>query len=212
MSMTVMPFVPLDSGDHLDVEEFHRRYCARPDIKRAELVEGVVYVGSPVGPLHAEPHAAVVGWLSAYQARHPDLNLMDNVSLRPGGENEVQPDACLFRGPPIGNVRYVGNQYIEDVPELVVEVAVSSVSYDMFEKLRMYERAGVPEYVVWQVHDQRIIWFRLQDGRYLPVEPDERGVIESSVFPGLRLAVATMLAGDNAGVLAELERQQERDR
>jgi Uma2 family endonuclease len=137
---------------------------------------------------------------------------MDNVSLRPGGENEVQPDACLFRGPPIGNVRYVGNQYIEDVPELVVEVAVSSVSYDMFEKLRMYERAGVPEYVVWQVHDQRIIWFRLQDGRYLPVEPDERGVIESSVFPGLRLAVATMLAGDNAGVLAELERQQERDR
>jgi Uma2 family endonuclease len=204
MAFTVIPFVPLDSGDHLDVEEFHRRYSARPDIKRAELVEGVVYVGSPVGPLHAEPHATVMGWLGAYKARTPGLRLMDNVSLRPGGENEVQPDACLFRTPPAGNVRPVGNRYIEGVPELVAEIAVSSVSYDMFEKLRMYERAGVPEYVVWQVQERRIDWFRLQNGRYVRVEPDERGVIESAVFPGLRLAVTKMLAGDDAGVLAEL--------
>jgi Uma2 family endonuclease len=204
MAYTVIPFVPLDSGDHLDVDEFHRRYSARPDIKRAELVEGVVFVSSPVGPLHAKPHGAVMLWLGTYQARTPGVEMMDNVSLRPGGENEVQPDACLYRVPPVGNVRPVGNRYIEGVPELVVEVAVSSVSYDMFEKLRMYERVGVPEYIVWQVHEQRIEWFRLEHGRYVRIEPDARGVIESAVFPGLRLAAAKMLAGDNAGVLAEL--------
>jgi Uma2 family endonuclease len=130
--------------------------------------------------------------------------MMDNVSLRPGGENEVQPDACLYRAPPAGNVRAVGNRYIEGVPELIVEVAVSRVSYDMHEKLRMYERVGVPEYIVWQVQERHIDWFRLENGRYVRVEPDERGVIESAVFPGLRLAVTKMLAGDDAAVLAEL--------
>jgi Uma2 family endonuclease len=65
----------------------------------------------------------------------------------------------------------------------------------------------VPEYVVWQMREQRIDWFRLQDGRYVRVEPDARGVIESAAFPGLRLAVPKLLAGDNAGVLAELEGQ-----
>jgi Uma2 family endonuclease len=205
MSTTAIPFVPLDSGDHLDVEEFHRRYSARPDITRAELVEGVVFVSSPVGPLHAKAHGAVMLWLGTYQARTPGVEMMDNVSLRPGGDNEVQPDACLYRTPPAGNVRSVGNSYIEGVPELIVEVAVSSVSYDLYEKLRMYERAGVPEYLVWQVYEQRIDRFRLENGRYVRVEPDERGLIESTVFPGLRLAVAKMPAGDNAGVLAELD-------
>ena len=32
---------PLESGDHLTRHEFERRYQARPDIKKAELIEGV---------------------------------------------------------------------------------------------------------------------------------------------------------------------------
>ena len=38
----------IESGDRLTRAEFHRRYDAREDIKKAELVEGVVDVGSPV--------------------------------------------------------------------------------------------------------------------------------------------------------------------
>jgi Uma2 family endonuclease len=49
-----------------------------------------------------------------------------------------------------------------------------------------------------------LTWFRLTDGRYVEVEPLERGVIESAVFPGLRLAVTKLLASDQAGVLDEL--------
>jgi Uma2 family endonuclease len=58
---------------------------------------------------------------------------------------------------------------------------------------------------VWQVLDDAIHWFRLQDGEYLRVESDSRGVIESAQFPGLKLNIPKMLAGDLAGVLAELE-------
>jgi len=47
MSVHTKTTVSLESGDHLTHEEFHRRYLERPDIKKAELVEGVVYVSSP---------------------------------------------------------------------------------------------------------------------------------------------------------------------
>jgi len=47
-------------------------------------------------------------------------------------------------------------------------------------------------------------WFRLEDGGDGEVMPDARGVIESAVFPGLRLAVEKLLAGDDAGVIAAL--------
>ena len=200
-------FVPLESGDRLTVEEFPRRYCARPDIRKAELVERVVYVASPVGPLHAEPHSAMNWWLRSYWVHNPDVRVMSEVSLRPGGENEVQPDVCMFRGGPESKVRLVRNRYIEGVPELVVEIAASSASHDLHDKLRAYERAGVAEYIVWQVYEQRIVWFRLRDGVYVRIEPDAAGVIESEVFPGLRLHVPAMLAGDGATVLAEVERR-----
>jgi Uma2 family endonuclease len=195
----------LESGDRLTREEFHRRYCTRPDIKKAELVEGVVYVASPVRSLHAAPHARVVVWLGTYQARTPGTRLDDNATVRLDGRNEVQPDACLWREEPDGP-RLSADGYIEGAPQLVVEVAASSASYDLHDKLNAYRRNGVLEYVVWRVLDGAIDWFRLEAGEYVRVAPNERGLIESAHFPGLRLDVAKLLAGDVAGVLAELER------
>ena len=96
--------------------------------------------------------------------------------------------------------------YIEGAPQLVVEIALSSASYDLHDKLRAYRRAGVREYIVWRVLNQAIDWLRLDEGEYRKIEPDTDGVIESSIFPGLRLYVTKMLAGDDAGVLAELTR------
>lgn len=46
----------LENGDHLTRAEFERRYDAMPGLKRAELIEGVVYRPSPVRAYHAEPH------------------------------------------------------------------------------------------------------------------------------------------------------------
>ena len=62
------------------------------------------------------------------------------------------------------------------------------------------------EYVVWRVLDEAIDWFRLQDGQYVLVEPDSHGLIESAQFPGLRLHVKSMLAGDLSAVLTNLRR------
>ena len=196
----------LESGDRLTRAEFHRRYLARPDINRAELVEGVVYVASPVRfDVHGEPHAHVVGWLVAYQARTPGVRIGDNTTVWLDADNEVQPDAFLWRDAPSGP-HLTEDGYIEGAPQLVVEVAASSASYDLHDKMRAYRRSGVPEYVVWRVLDRAVDWFRLREGEYVKVEPNSEGVIESETFPGLRLNVPKLLAGDTAGVLAELDR------
>jgi Uma2 family endonuclease len=195
----------LESGDRLSRDEFHRRYCDRPDFKKAELVEGVVYVPSPVSAkFHGQPHALIVGWLAAYWAKHPELFLADNTTVRLAAQTEVQPDACLWRessdGPWVD-----ADGYLAGAPHLVVEVAASSASYDLHDKKEAYRRAGVREYVVWRVVDEAVDWFRLRGDTYVPVEPDGDGLIESEVFPGLRLARPRLLAGDVAGVLAAIQ-------
>jgi Uma2 family endonuclease len=196
--------VSLESGDHLAREEFHRRYLARPDIKKAELIDGVVYVPSPVRVRqHGRPHAFVVGWLSHYVALVPEILLADNATIYLDGRAEVQPDAFLWRPEP-GLAHETEDGYFEGAPQLIVEVTASSVSYDLHVKKEAYCRNGVREYVVWRVIDGAIDWFRLQDGEYLLVEPDADGIVESEQFPGLRLHIPSMLAGDLSTVLARL--------
>jgi Uma2 family endonuclease len=199
--------VSLEAGDHLTREEFHRRYCARPDIKKAELIDGVVYVPSPVrADLHGDPHTAVAGWLYAYKARNPAVHVPSDTTVllnADGIPDEVQPDACLWVDEP-GGPRLNDRHYLEGAPQLVVEIAASSASYDLHEKKEAYRRNGVQEYIVWRVLDRTIDWFVLRDGVYVLHEPDADGTIESTRFPGLRLHVPSMLAGDAAGVLAAL--------
>jgi Uma2 family endonuclease len=198
--------VSLETGDNLTREEFHRRYLARPDIKKAELIDGVVYVPSPVRlRRHGRPHGFVMGWLSHYVAAVPDVVLGDNTTVYLDGGGEVQPDAFLW-WPGSGSGRETDDDYFEGAPQLIVEVAASSVSYDLHQKKEAYRRDGVPEYVVWRVEDRAIDWFRLQDGQYVLVDPDAHGLIESTQFPGLKLHVESMLAGDLGAVLAHLRR------
>ena len=204
--MAPMTAVPdLESGDRLTRAEFHHRYCARRNLGKAELVEGVVYVASPVRvSVHARQHADIMGWLAVYRSLHPDVQVADNGTVLLGEDNEVQPDAALWREEP-GGPHVTERGYLEGAPQLVVEVAASSASYDLHDKLAAYRRNGVREYVVWRVLDGMIDWFRLREGAYEWVEPNEWGVVESEVFPGLRLHVPRLLAGDLAGVLRELE-------
>ena len=134
------------------------------------------------------------------------VRLLDNASVRLDAENEVQPDALLRIEPAAGGQsRVTPDDYIEGAPELIVEVAYSSASYDVHDKLKVYRRNGVQEYVVWRVQDEAVDWFELKEGVYVQLPLDERGVIHSRVFPGLSLHVEKLLDGDLAGVLAELQ-------
>jgi Uma2 family endonuclease len=195
----------LENGDHLSRVEFERRYEAMPHLKKAELIEGVVYVGSPVRmDVHGKPHGLVMAWLGVYTAATLGVELGDNATVRLDLENEPQPDALLRLDVAAGGrSRVTDDGYIEGPPELVVEVAASSAAIDRHTKLHAYQRNGVAEYLIWQVLDRRLEWFALQEGVYEALAPDERGVVHSLIFPGLRLAVPALLDGDLAAVLAE---------
>jgi len=204
----VVDIPPLEAGDHLSRYEFERRYQAQFHMKKAELIEGVVYMPSPVRlQSHAEPHARILTWLGVYCASTPQVQLADNATVRLDLENEPQPDALLRLQPAAGGHSSVSeDDYVEGAPELIVEVSASSASYDLHEKLRVYRRNGVQEYVVWRVDDKQVDWFRLVDGEYAPQKPDEAGLIHSQVFPGLRLAVPALLDGNVVEVLLELQK------
>ncbi len=197
----------LANGDHLTRTEFERRYHQMPHLKKAELIEGVVYIGSPVrANQHGKPHAYIIGWLGFYHSATPGTNLSDNATVRLDFDNEPQPDALLRIDSKFGgNSRISNDDYIEGAPELIVEIAASTVSYDLHHKLTVYRRNGVQEYIVWRVDDQAIDWFILDEGKYIILLPDENGIIKSRIFPGLYLSVNDLLTGNLAKVLQQLE-------
>jgi Uma2 family endonuclease len=195
---------PLENGDRLTRDEFERRYAAMPHLRKAELIEGIVYVPSPVRQRqHGRPHAHLMGWLSAYKAATPGVEVGDNSTVRLDLDNEPQPAALLFIDPARGGqTRMSSDGLLEGAPELVAEVASSSVSYDLHAKLHVYRRHGVREYLVWRVLDQEIDWFVLRTGSYERLPASVDGLLRSHVFAGLWLDPDALLRGDLATVLA----------
>lgn len=200
-ALEVIP--PLEPGDRLTREEFERRYDAMPGLKKAELIEGVVFMPSPVRHRrHSQPHAHLVAWLVTYAAATPGTESGDNGTVRLDVINEPQPDAYLFIAPGCGGqARVSDDDYVEFAPELVAEVSASSVSIDLHTKFDVYRRNGVREYLVWRVLDQAIDWFVWREERYERLTPGEDGIVRSTIFPGLWLDAQAMVRGDMARVL-----------
>ncbi|NKQ37524.1 MAG: Uma2 family endonuclease [Chloroflexi bacterium] len=198
---------PLEPGDRLTRAEFERRYEAMPEIKKAELIEGVVHMSSPVRlAVHGAQHAKMMIFLGNYYVATPNLFIGDNSSVRLDPDNEVQPDILLMLDEKYGGQASLSEDgYVTGAPELIVEIAASSVSYDLYDKFKVYRRNGVREYAVWQVYDGRLDWFVLEGEAYIPLPPDEAGIIRSRVFPGLWLAVEALLADEMKTVLTILQ-------
>ena len=205
--MSAEDVVPLEPGDRLTRDEFERRYEAMPQLKKAELIEGIVYMPSPVRlRRHSGPHLHFVTWLGTYEANTADVLAGDNGTARLDLENEPQPDALLMIEPACGGqARVSEDDYVEGAPELVGEVSSSSASFDLHTKLHVYQRNGVREYVVWRVLDREIDWFVLRGSQFQRQAPAGAGLLRSEVFPGLWLDAAAMVRGDMARVLAVLQ-------
>lgn len=197
---------PLENGDRLDAAEFLRRYHAMPRVKKAELIDGVVFMPSPVRRgQHAEPHSLLVWLLVSYQSMTPGVVCGDNGTVLLDDANAPQPDADLRVLPTHGGQAAVTpDDYLDGAPELVAEVAASSASIDLGSKLRLYQRHGAREYVVWRVLEGEIDWFVFRGGAFARATPDAGGRYRSEAFPGLWVDPAALTAGDLAGALAAL--------
>ena len=200
---------PLQPGDRLTRDEFERRYFAMPGVKKAELIEGEVYMPAPVNhEFHGGPHTDALGWLIVYRASTPGTDTGDNSTVRIDVDNELQPDAILFVRPNHGGrVAIDADGYISGSPELVVEVSASTASIDLGKRMNVYRRNQVAEYVVWRVYDEAVDWFVFRAGEYVRLETDPAdGLLKSVTFPGLWLDAAALVRRDLATVLAVLNR------
>jgi Uma2 family endonuclease len=197
----------LESGDQLTAAEFERRYDAMPGLKKAELIDGVVYVPSPTRwDLHAVQHQALSSWLGWYWAYTPGTQAGQSGTLRLDLDNVPQPDNALIILPSHGGQAEIDeDHYIAGAPELVAEVSASTKSIDLNAKFRLYLRSRVREYIVWRVEDDEIDWFVSRQGRFERLVPDVMGILRSEVFPGLWLDTEALITLDLRRVLEVLQ-------
>jgi Uma2 family endonuclease len=201
-----LPVPPLEAGQRLTRAEFERRYEAMPDRERAELIEGVVHMPSPVRHVqHGRPHALVVAWLLAYEAATPGVQGSNNPTVRLDEANEPEPDALLFIEPACGGqVRIDADGFIQGAPDLAVQVSASTVALDLGPRRQAYQRTGVREYLVCRIPDGQVDWFVRQPDQYERL-PAHEGVYRSETFPGLWLDASGLLRGDLRAVLHALQ-------
>lgn len=185
---------PLSNGDRLTAEEFERRYDAMPDLKKAELLNGVVYMPPPVSMEgHSSPHFDLGSWLGLYRFATPGVRGAYNTTLRLPLNNRPQPDACLIIEPSHGGQVQIVNNYIVGGPELIAEVAATSANYDLTDKLEVYLCNNVREYIVWRVFDREIDWFMLRSGQYERLTPSPDAYFKSEILPGLWLDSTSLI-------------------
>jgi Uma2 family endonuclease len=198
---------PLENGESVSAPEFLRRYEAMTHVKKAELIEGIVYMPSPVRTdVHAEPDNLIQTWLGLYAAETPGVRAGANATVLLDSENVPQPDAVLRLTEECGGSSRINEKsYLCGAPELVVEIAASSGSIDLHDKLRAHRRNGVKEYLVWRTTEEAFDWFVLVEGTYRPNQPDAKGILHSITFPGLALHASALLARDGATVLSALQ-------
>lgn len=193
-------------GQRLDQPTFHERYLAMPPETRAELVDGVVYMPSPVRSEHGDFDDVVSYWLVHYRRHTPGLRSGKNVTTILGDSGEVQPDSQLRIPKERGGLTRIADGYVLGPPEFIVEIARSSRRFDLGLKKRDYERAGVLEYLVLSVEPEEALWFVRRDDRFAPLPPGPDRIFRSEVFPGLWLDPAAFFADDLDRLIAVLDR------
>ena len=190
----------LHTGACLTQPVFHALYERTPPGFTAELVEGVVFVASPLSRRHGVPHFKFGGMLSIYDDHTPGIEGGDNVSVVLTGTGESQPDLYLrVRRDHGGRSRTFSvedgvrtesdddGDYLTTGPEFVLEVAKSSRTLDLNGKRRDYRVGGVLEYVVADVNRRETHWFDFSSGSDAPVPIPADGIVRCRSMPGLWL-------------------------
>jgi Uma2 family endonuclease len=193
-------------GQRLDQPTFHERYEAMPPETRAELVGGVVYMPSPMRTDHGKTSYLVAGWLCHYQLHTSGVEGADGATVKLDSEGEPQPDCQLFIPAELGGQSAIDEAgYMTGAPELIIEVARSSRTYDLGAKKADYERAGVREYLVVALDPDRIHWFIRRGDHFGDLDPGPDGVFRSQVFPGLWLDPVALYDNDLSRLIGVLD-------
>ena len=197
---------PLRQGEHLTPDEFLRRWDAMPDVRLAELIDGIVHMPSPLSVIHAELEPRLSGWLWAYCLFTHGCALRGNVTTRMSHDSVPQPDLSLTIPAELGGQSRLEGEYPSGAPELIIEVSHSTFARDSGVKKRLYARSGVREYLIVRPGKRQILWQELVNGKFQLIAPDSDGLYRSRVFPALWLDAEALWNNDLKALYAVVER------
>ena len=161
---------------------------------------------SPMRRDHGGTSRIVAFWFGHYQWKTLGVTGEDGATVKLDPRGEPQPDHVLRIPAGMGGQTYVDDEgYLAGAPELVVEVARSSRSYDLNQKKADYERAGVGEYAVVELEPDRVHWFIRRRKRFQVLRPGRDGIYRSEVFPGLWLDAKALFAEDRDRLMQVLD-------
>jgi Uma2 family endonuclease len=157
-----------------------------------EKAKGYYYDGKmrvempPVGNDHASDHTIVLFAVTLFASiKGINLNGKDCCSYRQVGCREVQPDISYYIGDNADVIPYgtsIINLDIYPPPDLIIEVANTSLADDQGAKRLLYEDLGVKEYWIVDVLNVQVIAFAIENG-------GSRRISESQVLPGLAFSL-----------------------
>ncbi len=183
-----------------------RRWEAMPDLKFAELIDGIVHMPSPLSDIHGDFHARLTGWLLSYADATPGCAARAGGTWLMSKDSVPQPDLALRILAEYGGQSQLEGEYPAGAPELIVEISHTTSARDSGVKLRLYERSGVCEYIIVRTKKEQVIWRELFEGQYREISAGQDGILRSRVFPGLWLDEAALWKRDIAR-LAEVARR-----
>jgi hypothetical protein len=197
---------PLREGELLSREEFMRRWEAMPDLKFAELIDGIVHMPSPLSNTHGQFQLRLGKWLLDYEDATPGCSAGSSGTWLMSKDNVPQPDLALRILSEHGGQSLLEGEYPFGAPELIVEISHTTSLRDSGVKLRLYERSGVCEYLIVLTKKKQMIWRELIEGEYREMAVGPDGILRSRVFPGLWLDEAALWKRDIAR-MAEVAQQ-----
>lgn len=140
----------------------------------------------PIGNDHASDHTIILFAVNLFASiKGIALNGKDNCTYRKTGFNEAQPDVSYYIGENADVIPY-GTSIIDlDIyppPDLVIEVANTSLADDQGKKRLLYEDLGVKEYWILNVQNVQVMAFAIEN-------QGSRRITESQILPGLAISL-----------------------
>jgi len=158
-----------------------------PEKQRVELIRGELRMMSPINPPHETALDRLMYWSIDNAPRDKTWLRNQNSLGLVGLESVPQPD--LFW---VENKDYSQQRPTSADVFLIIEVAETSLKYDLGEKAELYARVGIADYWVVNVIDRVVEVFREpENGRYQVVRTYKIGeTISPLAFPEISLPVA----------------------
>jgi Uma2 family endonuclease len=175
----------------LTVADYHRLGTAGilGEDDRVELLEGQLVDMSPIGPRHALAIDALTELLVMAAAGQATVRVQNPIVLN--DRSEPQPDFTLVRRP------WAGYPDAHPGPSdvlLLIEVADSSLDFDLGPKLELYARAGIREVWIVDLTTDGVLAHRDPDGGHygsvLRVEPS--GMLKVAALPAVTIQAASV--------------------